>query len=511
MPAYSIAFDCVDRHASHPETAGRTALILVEGDEAGIQAMEQVSFHYLSMETNALAGALRLKARAGSRAVLRLPNSLDFPLAFLACLKAGLIPVPTSSQLTEPELRFILEDSGAALLLTTEDLLPEEIIGNPPGSLDEILKAPFALGEPVVPVATNSDDPAFWLYTSGTAGIPKAVKHAHRNIPAHDERARLWMDLREGDIVFNTSALNWSYALTCGLLDPWRHGATSVVYRGPLKAGNLWETIEELQVTTLMSVPGVYRRLASYLREKPCGKKRLRVVLSAGERLPEIIRKEFREVTGLQIREGLGMTEHSVYLAQAIGDPVREGSCGKPLPGHRVAILREDLSEAAAGEVGVLASHRSCPGLMLGYHRASPEEEKAFHGEWFLSGDMAFCDTEGNFYYVGRRDDVITAGGYRISPLEVEHVLNHLPEVEESAVAGCDVSDGKTIIRAHVVLRSHLAGSDAMKALLIAEAGKNLAHYKVPREIVFVDRLPKTANGKLLRRQLAAYKSPANS
>jgi acyl-coenzyme A synthetase/AMP-(fatty) acid ligase len=220
----------------------------------------------------------------------------------------------------------------------------------------------------------------------------------------------------------------------------------------------------------------------------------VRVCLSAGERLPGEIRARFRRKTGLTIREGLGMTEHSVYLVQPRGRRVVEGSCGRALPGHRIAILREDLSRARPGEVGILASHRSCPGLMLGYFRRPGEQRRVFRGPWFLSGDLATRDARGNFYFVGRRDDVITAGGYRISPMEVEGVLNRHPAVKESAVVGREISPGKTIVTAYAVLRGK-----ATEGSLIAFAERSLARYKVPRRIVSVKALPKTANGKLIR------------
>jgi acyl-coenzyme A synthetase/AMP-(fatty) acid ligase len=253
-----------------------------------------------------------------------------------------------------------------------------------------------------------------------------------------------------------------------------------------------------------MSVPGLYRRLTEYLEKRSASRRFFRSVracLSAGEKLPAEIRARFRRATGLTIREGLGMTEHSVYLVQPKERRVAEGSCGRALPGHRIAVLRDDLNQTRPGEIGVLASHRSCPGLMLGYYRRPGEQKRAFRGEWFLSGDLAYRDASGNFFFVGRRDDVITAGGYRISPMEVEAVLNRHPAVKESAAAGREIAPGKTVVRAYVVLKKGRRPTDRLKRDILGEVSRRLARYKAPREIVFVRGLPKTATGKLIRRK----------
>jgi len=349
---------------------------------------------------------------------------------------------------------------------------------------------------------TLTESPAFWLYTSGTEGKAKGVIHAHRSIPAHDDRSRLWQNLKSDDVVFNTSALNWSYALTCGLLDLWRSGVTTLVYEGSLQADPLFELIRRYGVTVFMSVPGIYKRIVDNLGSNKFQK--VRVCLSAGEKLIDDLRKTFHQLTGLAIHEGLGMTEHSVYLIQKFGTQPVYGSCGQPVPNSRIAILRDDLTEAKLGEVGLLASHKSCEGLMLGYHQRDAEEKRMFRGDWFIFDDFVYCDEEGNYYYVGRSDDVITAGGYRISPIEVEAVLNQHPAVLESAVVGWEIEAGKTIVKAYVVLNKGMKLGEDLRNMIMEHAGKNLAQYKIPREIHCLDEIPKTTNGKIKRKQLGA-------
>lgn len=474
-----MAQDCAGRYEDRPA-------LFFEGECVSLAW----SCRDLAQASDAAAAAFNKRGfRKGDRVILALPNGPEFPAAFFGAIKAGVVPIPVSAMLKPREIAFLKKDSGAGLVL------------NEPVRARKLLSTP---GPAVRIPQTRGDHPAFWLYTSGTEGRPKAVIHAHRSIPAHDARSRVWLDLRKTDIVFNTSALNWSYALTCGLADVLRRGAASVIFSGRPEPGRLLDVVHKRRVTIFMSVPGLYRRLVEHL-EKHLDAKRsfrsVRVCLSAGEKLPAEIRARFRKATGLTIREGLGMTEHSVYLVQPRGRPVVEGSCGRALPGHRIEILREDLTRARPGEVGILASHRSCPGLMLGYHRRPKEEKAAFRKGWFLSGDLACRDEQGNYFFIGRRDDVITAGGYRISPMEVEAVLNRHPAVKGSAAVGVEIAPGKTVVRGHVILKKGRKGTGTLKRSLLDFARRNLAPYKAPRDIVFETSLPRTSTGKLIRKR----------
>ncbi|QQR81774.1 MAG: AMP-binding protein [Deltaproteobacteria bacterium] len=225
--------------------------------------------------------------------------------------------------------------------------------------------------------------------------------------------------------------------------------------------------------------------------------------LSAGEKLPEEVRQKFLKQTGLTIREGLGMTEHSVYLVQRKDRKIIPHACGQAVPGSRIAIVKESRRGDKApflvppGQIGILASHRSCRGLMLGYYNRPEEEKKVFRGDWLLSGDLAYKDKQGNFFYVGRRDDMISAGGFRISPLEIEKVLNQCECVLESAVIGREISPGKTIVQAYVVPQGK-----PQKEKILDHVRESLAVYKRPREIIFLKELPKTRNGKIKRKDL---------
>lgn len=484
MRFYNITEDCVLRPAS--EDGSRTALIFADGRSVSRKWTRAELAHAVQ---GVAAGLRKSGVKKGQRLLIRLPNGPEFPAAFFGAMLAGAIPIPVSPLLTSSEVRFLRRDSGAVRVLGDLE------------RLRRLMKTPHA--RRIFP-KSRANDPAFWLYTSGTEGKPKGVIHAHRSIPAHDARCRLWMDLRPGDVVFNTSALNWSYALTCGLADTLRHRAVSLVFSGPPDPETLLKVLATERVTILMSVPGILRRLTEYLERRPSARKLLasvRICISAGEKLPQGMRSRFRKVSGRTLLEGLGMTEHSVFLAQPKGFPIVEGSCGRSLAGRKVTILREDLKPARPGEVGILASHRSCAGLMLGYHRRPKEERKVLRKGWFLSGDFAYRDAKGNFFYVGRRDDVITAGGYRISPMEVESVLNRHPAVKESAAIGVEVAPGKTIVRGHVVLKGESRGTEILKRSILEFSRKRLALYKAPREIVITADLPRTSTGKLIRKK----------
>ncbi len=518
---HNLAYDCADKHALSLHNKHKTALLYFATDSTSqsLRAPLRITYESLSAMSHRMANALlACGLREKERVLLRLPNLPEFPISFLGSVAAGIIPIPTSPLLKEPELRLLLQDSEATALVTTPSLLPENFIQSRPATLrkiflvttpqekipegclrwqDEIKHASSQFStRPVLP-----RDPAYWLYTSGTTGMPKAVIHSHQSIRAHDSRARYWQDLKASDVIFNTSALNWSYALTAGMLDVWRHGLTSVLYSGPCTAENVLAVVQRASVTVFMSVPGIYRRLNDLLANGDKRMSQVRVCNSAGESLCSELRKQFYEHSGKQIYEGLGMTEHSVYLVQRVGEKIVPGSPGQPLPEQKVTILQKDFSESSVGEIGVLATHRSCPGLMLGYHNRPEEEARCFQGEWFLSGDLASRDMAGNYFFHGRNDDLISAGGYRIAPLEVERVLQSHPQVEEALVFEAHSKSGSRFLAAQVVLNAHTIPSEQLQSELLNYAEQHLAHYKVPREVQFTAALPHGSTGKLLRRK----------
>ena len=317
---------------------------------------------------------------------------------------------------------------------------------------------------------------------------------------------RGWYGLGEGDVMLHAGALNWTYTLGVGLTDPWANAATAIVYDGP-RDGLVWPRIvHSHKATHLAAVPGVYRHLLRHGDPGEWDLSSLRTALVAGEALPTALLEEWSAATGVPLHESLGMSEISTFVSTGPGIPVRAGSPGRAQPGRRIAVLDPDELDAPrelpAGEVGRLAVHRSDPGLMLGYWQRPEETAQVLRGEWFVTGDLAELDADGYLTYHGRADDVMNAMGYRVSPVEVEEALAGVPGVGEVAVAALDVGDGVSIVCAWVVPAGDVTDRDALRDKVVERATERLAAYKRPREVRVIEGLPRTANGKVVRRGL---------
>jgi acyl-coenzyme A synthetase/AMP-(fatty) acid ligase len=488
------------RHALFAgQPAEKTALIVAGGAE---DAHEVWSYGALRDAVARAAGGLRAAGlRRGDRVMLRLGNRADFPILFLAIAAAGGIAAPTSPMLSEAEALHVAADLEARFLCVDPDLAL-------PGSAAETLSADalaaLRAAEPIEPVDTAADDPAFAVYTSGSSGKPKGVLHAHRSARARRMMWRGWYGLTAADRMLHAGAFNWTYTLGAGLLDPWGAGASTVIYDGPRDPG-IWSRLAAAHGATLFAAtPGVLRQLLKYGADLSAGFAGLRHALSAGEKLPERVAEAWRAETGKPVYEALGMSEISTYLSFSPEAPPVPGAVGRPQPGRRVAILAEgSAAPAPLGGIGDLAISRRDPGLMLGYWRAEAETEAAFRGEWFVTGDRAAMDETGAVFHHGRADSVLNAGGYRVAAEEIEAALLAHPAVHEAAAVEARPRPDLTILAAFVVAE----GVDA--ATLDAWLTGRLAAYKRPKRIECVDSLPKTPTGKLMRRALAARLSIA--
>ena len=331
------------------------------------------------------------------------------------------MPVPLSSQLTVPEVAAILADLAPALILLGEGLALPEGLGVP--VLGAAETAALRDHPPADFAATAPDDPAFIVYTSGTSGRPKGVVHAQRAAWARRMMWDGWYGLTPDDRVLHAGAFNWTYTLGAGLTDPWAAGATALIYAGPPDR-TVWPRLAAAHGATIFAAaPGVYRQMldAPGLGESFAG---LRHGLSAGEALPAAVRSAWSAATGKPIYEAMGMSEISTYVSFAPARPTVDGATGFPQPGRRVAVLGEDGdAPVPRGSEGLLAVSRRDPGLMLGYWRRPEETAAAFRGEWFVTGDRAVMREDGAIVSRGRADDLINAGGYRVSPAEIEAVL----------------------------------------------------------------------------------------
>jgi acyl-coenzyme A synthetase/AMP-(fatty) acid ligase len=489
---------CLARGVSQwPE---KPALIIVKDAAAPLDAAEHWSYQQLDLTIRAIAGGLQSQGwPSGARVLLRLGNTSDSALLFFAAIAAGFVPVPLSSMLKVEEVRFLLEDSGACVLVSNDP--QDEALAFPVPVWDSSRLAQLKESRPVDYADTDAEDPAFLIYTSGTTSRPKGVLHAHRSAWGRRPMYEGWYGMNFTDIMLHAGALNWTYTLGAGLTDPWALGATAVVYNGP-KDIHVWpRLIEKTGATLFAAVPSLYRQMLKHADLGAYDLSRLRHGLTAGEALHPELLVQWQAVTGRALYEALGMSECSTYISSAPGVPVRPGSPGKPQSGRCIAILPIEGSAhpLPSGETGLLAVHRSDPGLMLGYWHRPEEEAQAYRGDWFVGGDLASLDADGYVYYHGRYDDIMNCMGYRVSPVEVENRLIQHPEVLEVAVTAWAVNAQINIIAAFVVPKRPDFQDERG---LLEFAQSRLAAYKCPRKIIFVDHLPRTTNGKIQRRHL---------
>lgn len=434
-------------------------------------------------------GLLNTGARAGDLVLMRLGNTVDFPLVYLGALAAGMVPIPTSAALTQTEVAQIVAD-----------LSPKLIIHDPSVSCPSsgnILRlsdvqamrtqppAPYHMGDP--------DRLGYVIYTSGTSGRPRPVAHAHRAIWARQMMFEGWSDLRAQDRMLHAGAFNWTYTLGTGLMDPWTIGATALIPAPNTPSAELPALLAEHEATIFAAAPGVYRQI---LKSGEVHLPKLRHGLSAGEKLPQSTAQAWETATGTKIYEAYGMSECSTFLSSSPAFPATNGSLGCPQVGRKIAIIDANGPVARDTE-GTIAVHQSDSGLMLGYLNAPEETASKMQGAWFLTGDQGKMDKNGQVFYLGRNDDMMNAGGYRVSPIEVERALQEFNRLSGVAAVEVEVKADTTVIAAFYTADTPL-DEDALRAYVEPK----LARYKQPRMYVHVDALPLGGNGKIQRRQL---------
>lgn len=480
---FNMAAYVLEQGRSQPD---RIALAVL-----GPARAERWSYARLTQAVRGVAAGLLAQGLApGDRVLMRLGNTPEFPVCFLGCIAAGLVPVPTSAQLTGREITGMAAGVDPALVVAAAGVaLPD----HPAPVLDaarldafhDLPPAEWAMGDP--------DRPAYVVFTSGTSGRPRGVVHAHRAVWARRMMWEGWYGLTPQDRLLHAGAFNWTYTLGTGLMDPWAIGATALIPAPGTDSAALPLLMKRHDATIFAGAPGVFRQL---LRAEIPPLPRLRHGLSAGEKLPEPVRAAWQAATGTAIHEAYGMSECSTFISGSPARPAAPGTLGHPQPGRRVALLR-DGAPADPGTPGTIAVHRSDPGLMLGYLGHPDETAARFSGDWFLTGDVGVMEPDGAIAYMGRDDDMMNAGGFRVSPVEVEDAMLAHPAIHEAAACELRVKADASVIGLF-----YTAGAPAEEADLAAFAEQRLARYKRPRIFLHVAALPRGANNKLLRRRL---------
>jgi len=484
----------------------------------------KITYQELKDLTDRFANAFhKLGISKGDRYVIRTPNQPEYQISFLGGQKIGAVPIPTNPMLREYELEHIINNSEAVAVITTsryiqaiENIRPKcktlkhiIVIGEVRGDqipFEGLLKDD---GASLPFVETHKDDPAYFLYTSGTTGAPKGVVHCHRFIiGAGDPIGKFTMGLERGDICGGPTALTWMYALGHNFLFAFRWGVSTAIYSDErFNSERAYEFIERYKITIFAGTPTIYRMmLAVKDAEKRYDTSSLKYCLSSGEPLLAETWREWKRRFGVKIIDSMGQTEAHEFCTTQTNLKVKVGSMGKPLPGIEVAIVNDKGERLPPGEMGHLAMRRDHPALFKEYFKM-PEQMKEvfFPNNWYDTKDLAYMDEDGYFWYGSRSDDIMTCHGYRISPADVETALQENEAVLESGVAGVIDPEMGEKVKAWVVLHEGYEPTPELAKKLQDFVKATIAPYKYPREIEFIKELPKTSSGKILRRELRRW------
>ncbi len=479
-----------------------------------------ISYLDIARASNRLAHALAARGiGAGDRVAILAPQSPQVLVSHLAIYKLNAVAVPLSAVFGREAIAYRLQDSGAKGLITDAASLPKI-----PAHLDSLsLKicldgATFGVagfddllaGASDAPLAIDStpDDPALMIYTSGTTGQPKGALHAHRVLIGHvtGQDFTHGFPPHPGDRMWTPSDWAWAGGLLNTLLPALAHGVPVVVQPpGKFDPEAAFALMAQAQVRNVFIPPTALKMMRSVPRPRERFGFELRSVGSAGEALGAETFAWGRETLGVSVNEFYGQTECNYVIGSSAALGVaRAGATGKAVPGHEVAILRPDGTQCEAGEMGQIAVRAPNPVMFLGYwNRPEATAEKFRHG-WMLTGDVAQMDADGYIHFQGRDDDIITSAGYRIGPTEIEDVILRHPAVALAAVVGKPDPVRTEIVKAFLVLKPGFAPDAALEAQVQDLVRTNLAAYEYPREFAFVDELPLTSTGKVIRRELRA-------
>ncbi|MDX6623587.1 MAG: acetyl-CoA synthetase [Solirubrobacterales bacterium] len=414
-------------------------------------------------------------------------NRIEWVLSLLACWRMGAVALPCSTMLRRADLEHRVAAANPKLCVGEPALLAELPAGVPAMDLEEVarvLDEDLPQETPAAVEPMDPEDPALIVFTSGTTGAPRGVVHPYRYLSGQETQARHWFGSLPGELAWCTTATGWSKSARNVFLAPWLTGAAAVIHDGRFDPEERLEFARALGVNVLCQAPTEYRMLAKRAELRPLPA--MRRMVSAGEPLDPDTIAAFRAAMEIEPADGYGQTETGQVTANLVGEPVRQGSMGKPLPGIETRIVE--------GELQLRAS--SSPTFFSQYL-----DGERFEGEWWRTGDLVREDEDGYLFFEGRDDDIILSAGYRIGPTEVEAALVSHPAVADAAAVAAPDPERGSVVRAIVVLRDR-EPSEALVAELQEHCKRETAPYKFPRLVEFAEELPKTSTGKLRRATL---------
>jgi acyl-coenzyme A synthetase/AMP-(fatty) acid ligase len=449
-------------------------------------------FGELVAQSAGLSGAFAARGvKRGDVVMTLVGNRIEWVLTLLACWRMGAVALPCNTMLRRHDLELRVAAADPKLCVGEEALLAEMPGGVPAMTMAEVarvLDEDLPQETPAAVEKMGAEDPALIVFTSGTTGEPRGVVHSYRYLMGQRVQAEHWFGSQKGDLAWCTTATGWSKSARNVFLAPWITGAAAVIHDGRFDPAERLDFAEALGVNVLCQAPTEYRMLARRTALRPLPE--LRRMVSAGEPLdPETI-AAFREATGLEPADGYGQTETGQVTANLVGERVRLGSMGKPLPGMETRIVEGELQLRAA----------SSPTFFSRYL-----DGERFEGEWWQTGDLIREDDDGYLWFEGRGDDIILSAGYRIGPTEVESALLSHPAVADAAAVAAPDPERGSVVRAIVVLRDDTLGNGAEENLvreLQDHCKRETAPYKFPRIVEFAAELPRTSSGKIKRAQL---------
>lgn len=457
--------------------------------------------------TAALFGDLGVERE--NRIAILLPDSPDLVFAFWGAIWMGAVPVPINVASSIDDIQYILQDSRAKILVTTQDwqkklepvmsqFLRHTVLVDASTSFKALLNQQT---EALSPAAeTSRDETAFWLYTSGSTGRPKGVLHIHQSMVVCAERyGKATLGITKDDVTYSVAKIPFAYGLGNSLYMPMAVGAAAVLS----DASNAFDIINDVhryQPTLLFGIPSTYASILAVEDISPLDTSSVRLCLSAAEQLPKSIWYKWRDTYGHEICEGIGTSEFlHVFLSNPLGQ-CRPGSTGKPVDGYDVRVVDENNLPAPAGEIGsLLVTGES---LMQGYWNRHRETREVIHGDTMHTGDKYLCDEDGYFWFMGRKDDFFKVNGQWVSPFEIEDVLlQHESILDVAVVPGAD-GEHLTAVTAYINLKSGFPQSPQLEDSIRKFARSQLPHFKAPKTIYFLEKIPRTPTGKIHRKAL---------